>query len=120
MTSTNLTDEERKSLTALYRCLTAMAELNSQMPIGEAATFVQVALDPNHGPDGYSKMTGFPDSSVSRWLLDLSTQNRGATEVQLLGWRPNPENLRRKQYYVVGRGFAMISVFLKALGRAAA
>ena len=118
MTATNLTEDERKSLTALLRCLNTFAEINSQMPVGEAASFVQVALEPYKGPDEYSRITGFADHALSRWLLDMSQANRGSTDVQLLQWRPNPENLRRKQYFLTGKVLGIVTKFLTALGRA--
>jgi DNA-binding MarR family transcriptional regulator len=121
MTATNLTDTERKELTALLRSVSAISEINSQMPVGEFLALLHVALDPNQGPDEYSKAIGVPDSTMSRWLLDLSHQGRGATTTQLLAWRPKPENLRRKEYFLTGKGTALLNKFLtafSAIGRA--
>jgi DNA-binding MarR family transcriptional regulator len=117
MNATNPTTEERKALTAVMRAAQAMAEINSQMPVGEFACFLAVALNPEKGPQEYGIALGVPDSTTSRWLLDLSTEGRGGTEVKLLAWRANPENLRRKQYTMTGKGIALVNKFLTAWER---
>jgi DNA-binding MarR family transcriptional regulator len=110
-------DEQRKVLTAIMRAAQAMAEINGQMPVGEFANFLAVALEPAKGPQDYATVLGVPDSTTSRWLLDLSTEGRGGTDVKLLQWRANPENLRRKQYTLTGKGQALLNRFFSAWER---
>jgi DNA-binding MarR family transcriptional regulator len=115
MNATNQTPEEQKGLTALLRCLSALADVNSNMPVGQALTIVLVALDPGKSVREYSQALGQPESTVGRWLLDLGEQSRGNLEVKLLSRRANPENLKKVQYFLNPKGTALANRFLKAL-----
>jgi hypothetical protein len=117
MNATNPTTAERQGLTALLRCLSALADVNPGMPVGQALTTVLVALDPGKSVREYAQELGQPESTVGRWLLDLGEQTRGNLEVKLLSWRLNPENMKKKQYFLNPKGTALINRFLTALGK---
>jgi DNA-binding MarR family transcriptional regulator len=114
MNAQNLTPEERRGLTALLRCLAAIADVNPSMPVGQALALVEVALNPGNGPVGYAKDLNQPESTVARWLLDLGEKERGNLEVKLLTWTPNPQNLKKKQYWLNPKGTALVNRFLAA------
>jgi DNA-binding MarR family transcriptional regulator len=105
----------KEGLVALLRSVASIAEINPGMPIGQAMAFVQVALDPGRGPREYAEALRVPESTVSRWLLDLGQRDRGVTSVKLLEWRMNPKNLRTKQYFLNGKGTSLINRCLAAL-----
>lgn len=115
MSAINQTPEEQKGLTALLRCLSAVADLNSNMPVGQALTLVLVALDPGKSVREYSHAIGQPESTVGRWLLDLGVPSRGNLETKLLDRRANPENLKKVQYFLNPKGIALVNRFLKAI-----
>jgi hypothetical protein len=109
------TGAEKKGLLPLLRCVSSIAELNPGMPLGQAMTFLEVALHPGRGPKEYADTLSLPESTLSRWLLGLGHKDRGSTDVKVLEWRLNPENLRMKQYYLNPMGAALVNKCLAAL-----
>jgi DNA-binding MarR family transcriptional regulator len=115
MGRSELPAENERKLRALIRILDEFAE----MPTGMAAAFLRVALEEGTSLREVVEKSGKPQSTTSRYLLDLGDRNRqGGPGHGLVAWRIAPEELRRKEYTLTVKGKALLHRILSDLALA--
>jgi DNA-binding MarR family transcriptional regulator len=71
--------------------------------------FLLVALNEGSSLRDIVELSGKPQSTMSRHLLDLGERNRRMEQgLDLVAWRIAPEELRRKEYYLTPKGRALL------------
>jgi DNA-binding MarR family transcriptional regulator len=111
MMATLPADEELR-LRALIRLLDEFAD----MPTGMASTFLRVAMNEGCSLKDVVELSGKPQSTMSRYLLDLGERDRtGKPGHGLVAWRIAPEELRRKEYRLTAKGKALLHRILSDL-----
>ena len=101
-------DEERR-LRSLLHILEYFQEHEPQIPASMISAFLLVALNEGCSLREVVEMSGKPQSTVSRHLLDLGERNRkGEPGLRLVAWRIAQEELRRKEYYLTPKGRALL------------
>ncbi|MCX7369860.1 MAG: MarR family winged helix-turn-helix transcriptional regulator [Alphaproteobacteria bacterium] len=105
--------------TSLYRMSRALAEfqaIHRSVTVEMVNVFLMVALDEGQRSIDYSRKTGLSQSTISRYLLDLSQYRRQLTEDSDTGrqeghgliWSEvDPQELRAKRYFLTPRGKAI-------------
>jgi DNA-binding MarR family transcriptional regulator len=108
-------DEERR-LRSLVRIVDHFEDHSPQIPASMIEAFLLVALNEGCSLRQVVEMSGKPQSTMSRQLLDLGDRNRtGAPGLGLVEWRIAPEELRRKEYYLTPKGRALLKRILSEL-----
>jgi DNA-binding MarR family transcriptional regulator len=106
-------DSDEKTLFTLSRAFAAFQALNRTMSAETANVFLMVALDEGHRSIDYGRKCGLGQSTISRYLLDLSTYRRELAEdtedgrkeaYGLIRSEVDPMELRAKRYYLTPRG----------------
>jgi len=114
-----LPKDQQRRLTGVLRCLQAFQEHEQTMPIQMAQTFLLVALNEGLSMNEYQKMTGLPQSTMSRHLLDLGERNRQlGPGLGLVERRQVPTNLRANEYSLSPKGRTLVKQLLVAVDRA--
>lgn len=117
------TDEDQKCLYRVSRILATFQAMNRSMTVEVANVFLLVCLKEGLRLTDYAKETGLSQSTISRYLLDLSTYRRdlsqdaseeGDTEGRkesygLVRSEVDPLELRAKRYYLTTRGKALMT-----------
>jgi DNA-binding MarR family transcriptional regulator len=108
-------DDERR-LRSLLRVLGLFQVLSLQIPVSMVEVFLLVAMNEGCSLRDLVQMSGRPQSSVSRQVLDAGETNRlGEPGLGLISWTIAPEELRRKQYWLTGKGRALLQRVLTEL-----
>jgi hypothetical protein len=110
-------DDNEKTLFRVSRVLAAFQAMNRSMTVEVANVFLMVCLDEGQRLTDYTKKTGLSQSTLSRYLLDLSTYRRDLSEgaeddgrkeaYGLVRSEVDPMELRAKRYFLTPRGRAL-------------
>ena len=101
-------DEERR-LRALVHILEYFQDHEPQIPASMIEAFLLVALNEGCSLRDIVELSGKPQSTMSRHLLDLGERNRKMEPgLGLVAWRIAPDELRRKEYYLTPKGRALL------------
>jgi DNA-binding MarR family transcriptional regulator len=101
-------DEERR-LRALVHILDYFEDHAPQIPASMIEAFLLVALNEGCSLRDIVELSGRPQSTMSRHLLDLGERNRRMEPgLGLVDWRIAPEELRRKEYYLTPKGRGLL------------
>ena len=101
-------DEERR-LRALVHILDYFEDHAPQIPASMIEAFLLVALNEGCSLRDVVKMSGKPQSTMSRHLLDLGERNRKMEPgLGLVAWRIAPDELRRKEYFLTPKGRGLL------------
>jgi DNA-binding MarR family transcriptional regulator len=102
-------DEERK-----LRTLVHVLDHFDAAPASMIEAFLLVAMNEGCSLKDVVEMSGKPQSTVSRHLLDLGDRNRqGEPGLGLVAWRIAPDELRRKEYTLTAKGRALLRRILE-------
>lgn len=105
--------------TSLYRMSKALAEfqaIHRGVTVELVNVFLMVSLDEGQRSIDYSRKTGLSQSTISRYLLDLSQYRRQLTEDSdtgrqeghgLIRSEVDLQELRAKRYFMTPRGKAL-------------
>jgi DNA-binding MarR family transcriptional regulator len=105
--------EERK-LRALRHILSYFQEHEPQIPASMIDAFLIVAMNEGCSLRDAVAMSGKPQSTISRHLLDLGERNRKKEPgLGLVAWRIAPDELRRKEFYLTPKGRALLRRILE-------
>jgi DNA-binding MarR family transcriptional regulator len=101
-------DEERR-LRALVHILEYFQDHEPQIPASMIEAFLLVALNESCSLRDIVELSGKPQSTVSRHLLDLGERNRKMEPgLGLVAWRIAPDELRRKEYTLTPKGRSLL------------
>jgi DNA-binding MarR family transcriptional regulator len=85
-----------------------------QIPASMIEAFLRVALNEGCSLRDIVELSGKPQSTVSRHLLDLGDRNRkGEPGLGLVSWRIAPDELRRKEYSLTAKGRGLLRRILE-------
>lgn len=105
--------------TTMYRMSRALAEfqaIHRTVSVEVVNVFLMVCLDEGQRSIDYARKTGLSQSTISRYLLDLSQYRRDLSESAdtgrqegfgLVRQEVDPMELRAKRYYLTPRGKAL-------------
>jgi DNA-binding MarR family transcriptional regulator len=97
--------EEERKLRALVHILDYFQNHAPQIPASMIEAFFLVAMNEGCSLKEVVELSGKPQSTISRHLLDLGEFNRNKEPgLGLVAWRISPEELRRKEYYLTPKG----------------
>ena len=102
------------------RALTGICDefkkFDTGMPIGKLEAFFLVVLHEGKSLKDLCQISGQPQSTLSRHLLDLGERNRTmGPGLGLVEWRIDPYELRKKQYLLTPRGRELLGRLLEIL-----
>jgi DNA-binding MarR family transcriptional regulator len=107
---------DEKAVRRAQAVLTAFQAVNESMPIQVASTFLTVALYEGRSLREYCDLTGVPQSTMSRHLLDLGPRNRKKEPgYQLLDQRQDAEDYRRNVYSLTPKGRGLLKTMTNAM-----
>lgn len=105
--------DSRKALRNLVFALGVLREQSATMPIGQVQTFFYVALNEGKSLGELAQLTGFKQSTLSRYLLDLSDKTRkGDNGYDLVRREADPHELRRNMYTLTAKGRKLVEGIL--------
>jgi DNA-binding MarR family transcriptional regulator len=108
---------EVRRLQALVRVCDGFLAYSSTIPLAMAEAFLLVALNEGKSLRELCAISGQPQSTMSRHLLDLGDRNRRMEPgLGLVEWRLHPRELRRKQYLLSPKGRKLLQDILGHLG----
>ena len=111
--SVSATLPEQTVLIRFTRALAALQAVHRTMSVELVNVFLLVALQEGQRSIDYCRATGISQSTISRYLLDLSEYRRDLSEEAktkrqagfgLVRSEVDPEELRAKRYYLTPRG----------------
>ena len=92
-------------------------KLDPGMPLGKLEAFLLVVLHEGASLRDLCEISGQPQSTLSRHLLDLGHRNRHMEPgLGLIEGRIDPYELRKKQYLLTPRGRELLERLLAILG----
>jgi DNA-binding MarR family transcriptional regulator len=104
-----LTADEERRLRALVHILEYFQDHEPQIPASMIEAFLLVALNEGCSLRDIVELSGKPQSTVSRHLLDLGERNRKMEPgLGLVAWRIAPDELRRKEYSLTPKGRSLL------------
>jgi DNA-binding MarR family transcriptional regulator len=104
-----LTADEERRLRALVHILEYFQAHEPQIPASMIEAFLLVALNEGCSLRDIVELSGKPQSTVSRHLLDLGERNRKMEPgLGLVEWRIAAEELRRKEYRLTPKGRSLL------------
>ncbi len=104
----HLSREARAHLGTSRALLSALRELRPTTSAGAAEAFLLVCLYEGASLTDLCRISGQPQSTMSRNLLDLGPRARNEQPgLGLVRWRHPIEELRRKEYFLTARGRAL-------------
>lgn len=103
-------DDYQRFVTAgLLRSIKEIMEVNQGMPAAQIYVLLLVALNEGKSLVELSQMSGLPQATISRYLLDLSDKLRnGGTGFKLVNREIDPEELRKNMYSLAPKGRHLI------------
>lgn len=103
-------DDARRSVRKLLTILASIQDVNPFMPLPEVAAFLYVAINEGKSLTEISQIAGAKQSSMSRYLLDLSEKVRGGgAGYSLVRRETDPNELRRNLYTLTPKGRALVN-----------
>ena len=104
-----LLPEDERKLRALVHILDYFQGHAPQIPASMIEAFLLVAMNEGCSLRDITEMSGKPQSTMSRHLLDLGDTNRqGGVGLGLVRWRIAPDELRRKEYTLTPKGRGLL------------
>lgn len=108
-----LAAEEERKLRALVHILDYFEDHAPQIPASMIEVFLLVAMNEGCSLRDIVELSGKPQSTMSRHLLDLGERNRRMEPgLGLVAWRTCPSELRRKEYYLTPKGRGLLKKIL--------
>lgn len=105
MTTLELSKEDRLKARGLFTVLAKFRELDPEMALNQALTFVWVMLNEGKTQVKMRKDLGMPAASTSRNLAALSKVHRlGKEGLGLIEWHEDPTDRRAKLIYLTTAG----------------
>jgi DNA-binding MarR family transcriptional regulator len=109
MTYNKLPIEDERKLRALVHVLDYFQGHAPQIPASMIEAFFLVAMNEGCSLKDVVELSGKPQSTISRHLLDLGEFNRNREPgLGLVAWRVSPMELRRKEYYLTPKGKGLL------------
>jgi DNA-binding MarR family transcriptional regulator len=109
MTYNKLPIEDERKLRALVHVLDYFQGHAPQIPVSMIEAFFLVAMNEGCSLKDVVELSGKPQSTISRHLLDLCEFNRHREPgLGLVAWRMSPMELRRKEYYLTPKGKGLL------------
>ena len=97
--------------------LTLLHEINPNITVGLAITFLTVALNEGRSAREYAQLLDLPTSTMSRHLLDLGDINRKREPgLMLVEQKPNIMDRRSNIYTLTRKGTRLIAALIKTDG----
>lgn len=116
MQSGVMQSEDRQALQCLYDALDQFKGIALHMPVGQAMSFLAIALHEGKTLTEMARLSDMQLSTMSRQVIDLGDRNRRMEDgYKLIERRQNPMNLRENQYSLSPRGGQLIKALLKAM-----
>ena len=113
-----LDGREMARIRTLVRVMDHFQAHNPQVPLAIAEAFLLVALNEGASLRELCEISGQPQSTMSRHLLDLGDKNRkGEPGMKLVEWEMDPWELRRKMYRLTTRGRKLMRTILEDMER---
>ena len=110
---------EEQQLQSLIGLLGHFHEMRPGIPLAVVQAFLLVCLHEGASLRELCQLSGQPQSTLSRHLLDLGQFDRKMEPgLKLVAWRHPPEELRRKEYYLTPRGSVLRQKVLRHLDEA--
>jgi DNA-binding MarR family transcriptional regulator len=111
-----MTPAQERTMHALAAVCDEFKRFDPGMPLGRLEAFVLVVLHEGKSLKDLCQMSGQPQSTLSRHLLDLGEHNRlREPGLGLVEWRIDPYELRKKQYLLTPKGRDLAGRLLKIL-----
>lgn len=102
-------EDEQRAAKAMLNALEPFSSLRGTMPMQYVKSFFLVAEEEGLGVGDYAKRAGVSVSVMSRHLLDIGDRNRNMDEgFGLVTYRPNPFELRKHEYMLTDKGYAIL------------
>ena len=106
---TNSSQIPSSSLNTLHIALLKLAEVNPTMPVSQSIAFLTVVKNEGRSLAELAKVSHIKQSTMSRYLLDLSNQGRSsATGHGLIRRETDPHELRRNMYTLTPKGRKLV------------
>lgn len=116
MTEKSIELDNHEALGKLSKALAILRELSVHLPVAQAHTFVLVALNAGKSLNELSTISGIHQSTIGRYLLDLSELQRpGDAGYGLIRRETHPMELRRNMYTLTRKGKKLCSRLVDAI-----
>lgn len=100
---------DTRAIRRFYETLRKFSELSPTMPVMQVVAFVTVAMHEGRSLGELSQIANIKQSTMSRYLLDLSDKTRvGEAGYGLVKREADPQELRRNMYSLTPRGRLLI------------
>lgn len=86
------------------------------MTLGQCQAFLAVAMNENSTMVDLSRLTGMSHSTISRYLINISTiVHHGSEGLGLIHAKTDPDNLRCKRYTLTDKGRSLARTLVKTV-----
>jgi DNA-binding MarR family transcriptional regulator len=111
-----MTPAQERTMQALAGICDEFKRFDPGMPLGRLEAFILVVLHEGKSLKDLCQISGQPQSTLSRHLLDLGVRTRRREPgLGLVEWRIDPYELRKKQYLLTPKGRELAGRLLKIL-----
>jgi DNA-binding MarR family transcriptional regulator len=111
-----MTPAQERRMQALAEVCVEFKRFDPGMPLGRLEAFILVVLHEGKSLKDLCQISGQPQSTLSRHLLDLGEHTRRRERgLGLVEWRIDPYELRRKQYLLTPKGRELLGRLLEIL-----
>jgi len=109
-----------EKLRAALEVIEAFRAVDTAMPSGYMAAFLQVAINPGQSVSTYAPELGMVTPVASRVLLEIGKKTRtGGVGMELVDSQQSAQDLRFVQYFVTTKGRALVAKIIRAIERVA-